>query len=49
MCLAELRFHGLIDLATAMTGIAATLLSGVTTAHSRFKISVKDLGRRLRL
>jgi type II secretory pathway predicted ATPase ExeA len=39
-CLAELRSRNLIALAVATTGIAATLLSGGTTAHSRFKIPV---------
>ncbi len=42
-CLARLHARGLIVLAVATTGIAATLLSGGTTAHSRFNIPDKDL------
>lgn len=38
--LASLRCKGKIALAVASTGIAATLLPGGTTAHSRFKIPI---------
>jgi len=38
--LAQLRVDGRIALATASSGIAATLLTGGTTAHSRFKIPI---------
>ena len=41
--LASERQHGRIALATAASGIAALLLPGGTTAHSRFKIPVRDL------
>ena len=42
--LAQLRSEGRIAIGTASSGIAALLISGATTAHSRFKIPVKALG-----
>ena len=39
--LAEIRSHGDIALAVASSGIAALLISGGRTAHSRFKIPFK--------
>ena len=41
--LASVRRHGRVALATAASGIAALLLPGGTTAHGRFKITVKNL------
>ena len=41
--LASVRQHGRIALATAASGIAALLLPGGTTAHSRFKIPIDGL------
>jgi len=40
LVLAKIRSDGGIALATASSGIAATLLDGGTTAHSRFKIPI---------
>ena len=40
LLLAKLRSEGRIALAVASTGIAATLLEGGRTAHSRFKIPI---------
>ena len=40
MVLAKIRADGGIALSTASSGIAATLLEGGTTAHSRFKIPI---------
>ena len=40
LVLAKVRSEGRIALATASSGIAATLLDGGTTAHSRFKIPI---------
>src|SRR5438046_407829 len=40
LVLARVRSDGGIALATASSGIAATLLDGGTTAHSRFKIPI---------
>jgi ATP-dependent DNA helicase PIF1 len=39
--LAKVRSRGLIVIATATSGIAASILPGGRTAHSRFKISIK--------
>ena len=39
--LARLRSEGLIAIATATSGIAASILPGGRTAHSRFKIPIK--------
>jgi len=39
--LAKVRSEGLIAIATATSGIAASLLPGGRTAHSRFKIPIK--------
>ena len=39
--LANIRSRGYIALATASSGIAATLLPGGRTAHSRFKIPIE--------
>ncbi|PKY57229.1 hypothetical protein RhiirA4_283232, partial [Rhizophagus irregularis] len=39
--LATIRLHGDIAIAVASSGIAALLLSGGRTAHSRFKIPLK--------
>src|ERR1051326_5629424 len=41
--LARVRSQGHVALAVATTGIAATLLKGGTTAHSRFKIPIDGL------
>jgi len=41
LTLAKVRSQGQIALAVASSGIAATLLDGGTTAHSRFKIPVE--------
>ncbi|KAF1981904.1 hypothetical protein K402DRAFT_296376, partial [Aulographum hederae CBS 113979] len=38
--LAHQRLQGKVALAVASSGIAATLLAGGTTAHSRFKIPI---------
>src|SRR5216117_2212607 len=40
LVLAKIRADGGIALSTASSGIAATLLEGGTTAHSRFKIPI---------
>ena len=40
LVLAKIRADGGIALSTASSGIAATLLDGGTTAHSRFKIPI---------
>jgi len=40
LVLAKIRSEGRIALSTASSGIAATLLDGGTTAHSRFKIPI---------
>ena len=40
LVLAKVRSEGRIALSTASSGIAATLLDGGTTAHSRFKIPI---------
>ena len=40
LLLAEVRYRGKIALAVASSGIAATLLDGGRTAHSRFKIPI---------
>ena len=40
LVLAKVRSEGHIALSTASSGIAATLLDGGTTAHSRFKIPI---------
>src|SRR5438876_8311797 len=40
LVLAKVRSDGCIALATASSGIAATLLDGGTTAHSQFKIPI---------
>jgi len=40
LVLAKIRADGGIALSTASSGIAATLLNGGTTAHSRFKIPI---------
>ena len=40
LMLAKVRSEGGIALATASSGIAATLLDGGTTAHSQFKIPI---------
>jgi hypothetical protein len=39
--LARVRFMGLIAVATATSGIAASIMPGGRTAHSRFKIPIK--------
>jgi ATP-dependent DNA helicase PIF1 len=39
--LARVWSRGLIAIATATSGIAASILPGGCTAHSRFKISIK--------
>uniref|UniRef100_A0A804LGP1 ATP-dependent DNA helicase n=1 Tax=Zea mays TaxID=4577 RepID=A0A804LGP1_MAIZE len=39
--LARVRSEGLIAIATATSGIAASILPGGRTAHSRFKIPIK--------
>ena len=39
--LAKVRSEGMIAIATATSGIAASLLPGGRTAHSRFKIPIK--------
>jgi ATP-dependent DNA helicase PIF1 len=39
--LANIRLHGDIAIAVASSGIAALLLNGGRTAHSRFKIPLK--------
>jgi len=39
--LAKVRLEGMIAIATATSGIAASLLPGGRTAHSRFKIPIK--------
>ena len=39
--LAKVRSEGMIAIATATLGIAASLLPGGRTAHSRFKIPIK--------
>jgi hypothetical protein len=39
--LAKVRSMGLIDVATATSGIAASIMPGGRTAHSRFKIPIK--------
>jgi hypothetical protein len=39
--LARVQSKGLIAIATATSGIAASILPGGRTAHSRFKISIK--------
>ncbi|RXK40560.1 hypothetical protein M231_02212 [Tremella mesenterica] len=41
ICLAEVRVQGKIALAVASSGVAALLLPGGRTAHSRFKIPVQ--------
>ena len=43
LLLAKLRSQGMVALAVASSGIAATLLDGGVTAHSRFKIPVNGL------
>ena len=43
LCLAKVRSDGKIALAVASSGVAATLLPGGRTAHSRFSISVPKL------
>ena len=45
LVLAKIRADGGIALSTASSGIAATLLDGGTTAHSRFKIPIDTLIR----
>jgi PIF1-like helicase len=47
LVLAKIRADGGIALSTASSGIAATLLDGGTTAHSRFKIPVMYRARHL--
>jgi hypothetical protein len=39
--LAKVRSMGLIEVATATSGIAASIMPGRRTAHSRFKIPIK--------
>jgi hypothetical protein len=39
--LAKVRHMGLIAIATATSGIAASIMPGGRTAHSRFKIPIK--------
>ncbi len=39
--LANIRLHGDIAIAVAFSGIAALLISGGRTAHSRFKIPLR--------
>ncbi|CAA2986584.1 ATP-dependent DNA helicase PIF4-like, partial [Olea europaea subsp. europaea] len=42
--LASVRYHHFIALATASSGVAASLLPKSRTAHSRFKIPLETVG-----
>ena len=44
--LAEVRSRGQSAIAVAFSGVAAILLSGGTTAHSRFRIPLEDPGEK---
>ena len=46
LILAEVRSRGKSAIAVASSGVAAILLSGGTTAHSRFKIPLEDPGEK---
>ena len=46
LLLAEIRSRGKYAIAVASSGVAAILLSGGTTAHSRFKIPLEDPGEK---
>ena len=45
--LAEVRSRGQSAIAVAFSGVAAILLSGGTTAHSRFRIPLEDPGEKI--